>query len=94
MTLVREDSRKSIIDRLKEDGIPVHYFVLTASRQTIHDRIIERSEGEDSWRMENLDMALELYANIPGSIKVDTDGVQIEKIAKEILSIVGNNQIR
>ncbi len=56
MTLVRESSRQQIINKLRADGIEVHYFVLTASRQTIHDRILARGEDETYWCMENLDM--------------------------------------
>ncbi len=88
MTLVREHSRINIIDRLQEAGIPVHYILLTASRQTIHDRILARGEDEDCWCMENLDMAMEESARIPGSVSVDTDGVPIEAVAEKILRLI------
>ncbi len=85
MTLVRETSRKTIIDRLRTDGIPVHLILLTASRQTIHDRILARGEDESCWCMENLDMAMAESARIPGSIPVDTEGVSAEAAAEYIL---------
>ncbi len=85
MTLVRENSRVKIIDCLREAGIPVHYFVLTASRQTIRDRILARGEDENCWCMENMDMAMQASAAIPGSIPVDTEGVSVEAVAEQIL---------
>ncbi len=88
MTLVRENSRKQIIDKLRADGIDVNYFVLTASRQTIHDRILARGEDEDCWCMENLDMAMELSAAIPGSIQINTDNIRPEMIAERIASLI------
>lgn len=88
MTLLRESSRINIIDRLGKDGIDVHFFVLTASRQAIHDRILARGEEEDSWCMENLDMAREASAAIPGSIHIDAENVSPEALAEQILTMV------
>ncbi len=85
MTLVRESSRQQIIDKLRADGIEVHYFVLTACRQAIHDRILARGEDEDCWCMENLDMAMAASAAIPGSIQINTDGIPADGVAKNIL---------
>ncbi len=85
MTLVREASRQRIIDRLRKDGIPVHFILLTASRQTIHDRILARGEDESCWCMDNLDMAMAESARIPGSIPVDTEGISAEAVAEYIL---------
>ncbi len=89
MTLVRESSRQQIIDKLRADGIEVHYFVLTACRQTIHDRILARGEDEDCWCMENLDMAMELSAAVPGSIQIHTDNILPEALANRILDLIG-----
>ncbi len=85
MTLVREASRRDILDRLSADGIDVRYFVLTASYQTIHDRILERGEEEDCWCMQNLRMAMKSAAAIPGSEHIDTDGIPADRVAVEIL---------
>ncbi len=85
MTLVRESSRRQILDKLRADGIEVHYFVLTACRQVIHDRILARGEDEGCWCMENLDMAMELSVAIPGSIPIDTDGIPADLVAKSVI---------
>ena len=86
MTLVRKSSKETIIDGLKKDGIDVYFFVLTASRQTIHDRILVRGEGEDCWCMENLDMAMEKSAALDGAVYIDTQGVDPDAIAEQILA--------
>ncbi len=87
MTLVREASRIKIIDRLRNDGISVYYFVLTASRQTIHDRILARGESEDCWCMQNLDMAMEASTAISGSVKVASER-SANSVADAILSLI------
>ncbi len=92
MTLVREISRIRILDQLKEQGISVHYFVLTAFRQTIHDRILARGEEEDCWCMQNLDMAMAAATAIPGATCVDTEDAAPDEIAEQILGLVKNLQ--
>lgn len=86
MTLVRDGSRIAVLERLKADGFDVRFVVLTASRQTVHERILARGEEEDCWCMENLDMALKASAAIPGAFHVNTDGVAVEEIVEEILN--------
>ncbi len=88
MTLVRETSRVNILDRLRADGIEVRYFVLTASRQTIHDRILARGEDEGCWCMENLDMAMAASAAIPGSTPVSTEDRSADAVAEDVLHIL------
>ncbi|MCD8023054.1 MAG: AAA family ATPase [Lachnospiraceae bacterium] len=84
MTLVRESSKKTIIDRLQMDGIDVYFFVLTASRGTIHERILARGENENCWCIENLDMAMEKSAALDGAIRIDTQGIFPDAIAEQI----------
>ena len=62
------------------------YIVLTASRQTIHDRILTRGEDEDCWCIKNLDMAMKLSSEILGGIAVNTDGITAKQVAKYILN--------
>ncbi len=88
MTLVRERSRQQILDKLRADGIEVYFFVLTASRQTVHDRILARGEDEDCWCMENLDMAMECSAAIPGSVQIPTDNIPPEQLADRICGLI------
>ncbi len=83
MTLVRKSSQ-SIIDALNAEGIDARLVILTASRQSIHDRILARGEDEDCWCMENLDMAIEGSEALSG-LKISTDGRSPEEIAEEVL---------
>ncbi len=84
MTLLREASRREILDCLADAGIDVRLVVLTASHQTIHDRILARGEEEDCWCMQQIDMARKATAALKGALLVDTEGRTIAEIAHTI----------
>ena len=83
MTLLRKESR-SIIEKLLHAGIDTRLIVLEASYQTVHDRILARGEGEDCWCMENIALAREGSAALPG-IHIQTDGKTVEELCDEVL---------
>ncbi len=85
MTLRRESSRVSLIDRLTEAGVAARLIVLTASHRTVHDRILARGEGEDCWCMQHIDASREGTAALQGAWCVDTEGRGVEEIARTIL---------
>lgn len=84
MTLLRRESY-GIIEQLNRDGIKTHLVILEASHQTVHDRILARSEEEGCWCMENIGLAREGSAALPG-IHIQTD----EKTVDELVNIVLN----
>ena len=88
MTLLRRESY-CIIEKLNQDGIDTRLVVLEASYQTVHDRILARGEGEDCWCMENIELAREGCAALPG-IHIQTDGTTVEKLCDEVLNICTN----
>ena len=87
MTLLREKSF-GIIEKLNRDGIKTHLVVLEASHQTVHDRILARGEEEGCWCMENIELARDGSAALPG-IRFQTDNRTVAELAafvmKEIL---------
>lgn len=87
MTLLREKSY-GIIEKLNRDGIKTHLIVLEASYQTVHDRILSRGEEEGCWCMENIELARDGSAALPG-IHFQTDNRTVAELAafvmKEIL---------
>ena len=83
MTLLRRDSY-GIIDKLNRDGIDTHLIVLEADYQTVHDRILSRGEEEGCWCMENIELAREGSAALPG-IHIQTDDKNVDELCDEVL---------
>ena len=83
MTLLRRDSY-GIIDKLNRDGIDTHQIVLEADYQTVHDRILSRGEEEGCWCMENIELAREGSAALPG-IHIQTDDKTVDELCDEVL---------
>lgn len=88
MTLVRQSSHANILEKLRQDGITTRLFILEASYQTIHDRILARGETEDCWCMQNLEMARTGAAALPGGIHLQTDGKTAEELAAGVLRML------
>jgi len=88
MTLVRRQSYTGIIEKLVRDGIKVHFIILEASHQNIHDRILARGEDEDCWCMENIEMARAGSGALPGGIHIDTDGKNVEELVRIVSGII------
>ena len=84
MTLLRKDSY-GIIENLNRDGIDTHLIVLEADYQTVHNRILARGEEEGCWCMENIELAREGSAALPG-IHVQTDEKTVDELRDEVLT--------
>ncbi|WP_211320981.1 hypothetical protein [Anaeroplasma bactoclasticum] len=54
--------------------------------KTIHDRILKRGEGEDSWCMQNVKMCLDAQNNDSNATHIDTVNKSPEVIVKEIIA--------
>lgn len=88
MTLVRRESY-GMIEKLNHEGIETHLVILEASYKTVHDRILSRGEEEGCWCMENIDMAKEGAAALPG-LHVDTDGISVDVLCRKVLAELEN----
>ena len=76
----------SIIEKLLQNGIDTRLVVLEASYQTVHDRILARGEEEGCWCMENIELAREGSAALPGT-HIQTDGKSVENLMDELLTV-------
>ena len=85
MTIYRRAYYDEIVWELKRNGVEVRHLILSASRRTILDRLIQRGDGEDSWAAQHIGLCLKAFEHeIPGET-VDTEGKSIEKITDEII---------
>ena len=83
MTLVRKDSYK-IIKNLRKAGIDVKFYILEASYQSIHARILARGEEEGCWCMENIEFSRREASKLNG-MHINTDNISIDDIASAVL---------
>ncbi len=83
MTLLRRDSY-GIIEKLNRDRIKTHLVILEASHQTVHDRVLARGEEEGCWCMENIELARNGSAALPG-IHISTDNKSVDELCDEVL---------
>jgi cytidylate kinase len=84
MTLTNEDYFQEIIGRLREDGIIVKHFTLSASKETIAKRLRKRFEGENSWAYQQMDKRLSFLSKETFQEHIQTDTLSIEEVVETI----------
>jgi hypothetical protein len=87
MTLTNEKYFKEIIGRLREDGITVKHFTLSASKETIAKRLRKRFEGENSWAFQQMDNRLSSLSNEIFQEHIHTDTMSIEDVVETIAKL-------
>lgn len=86
MTLVNQTYYSEIIGALRQDGITVRHFILTAPKETIVSRLIRRGEEKGSWAEQQIDRCMKAFdTNISGE-RIDTTERTAEDVAMYILS--------
>jgi adenylate kinase family enzyme len=84
MTLTNEEYFKEIIGRLREDGIIVNHFTLSASKETIAKRLRKRFEGEKSWAYQQMETRMSSLSNETFEKHIHTDTLSIEEVVETI----------
>ena len=70
---------------LRNDNVEVKHFILSASRQTIINRLIKRGESEDCWAAQHIDICLKVFESYISKEKIDTEFRNVDEIAAEII---------
>lgn len=94
MTIVNPQYFDEIIGRLREQGITVNHFVLSASKNTIDDRLQERGEEINSWPSQQIDRCLQGLTNEIFKPQIDTESRTISEVAETIAEMVGIELLR
>jgi adenylate kinase family enzyme len=84
MTLTNEEYFKEIIGRLREDGIIVNHFTISASKETIAKRLRKRFEGEKSWAYQQMETRMSSLSNETFEKHIHTDTLSIEEVVETI----------
>lgn len=85
MTIYVKKYYDEIIGQLMKENVQVRHFILTASRETIVDRLIQRGDGSDCWAAQHIDQCLKAFDHEICEEKIDTERKSIDEIAAEII---------
>ena len=88
MTIIKINSYNEIIRRLLDDGIIVKHIILNASKDIIHNRIIERGEEEDCWCMQHIDNCLEGIKSLNNDITINSDNKSPGELKNKIIILL------
>ena len=86
MTIVNPQYYEEIIGRLKDEGIDVQHFVLSASKETLQRRLKSRFEKENSWPEKQIDRCLAGLAHPVFEGQLNTNDLTTEQVAEMIAS--------
>ncbi|WP_262175992.1 hypothetical protein [Saccharococcus sp. Marseille-Q5394] len=81
MMIYNEDYFNTIHSGFLQVDPEIYHFCLTAKKETIHKRLIERGEEVGNWCFEQTDKCLEGFADSCFEQFIPTDDVGIEEIA-------------
>ena len=86
MTLANPVYFDTIKAGLERIGPPVFHFCLTASLETIQQRLLDRGDGEGSWPWRKAERCVPALADARFAEHVDTEGRVVEEVVAHILS--------
>nr|GGG80450.1 tunicamycin resistance protein [Virgibacillus oceani] len=89
MTLTSEDFFEEIIGRLRENGVEIKHFTLSASMQTIQKRLRKRLEGKNSWAYQQAEKRMQRLSKDKFQEHIQTDTMRIEEVVKTIGMLTG-----
>lgn len=94
MTVWRRDYFDQIASGLRRVDPNLRLFRLTASEETLVERILTRpdAEGDHEWRLGHLGVCLEASRNPAFGMEIRTDGLSPSEVADEISSVIGDGK--
>ncbi|WP_075619186.1 AAA family ATPase [Paenisporosarcina indica] len=91
MTLTNETYFNEIIGKLKNNGINVKHFTLSASKITIQKRLRKRFEGKNSWAYQQMEDRVSSLSKQTFEEHILTDDMSIEEVVECIAKRCGIN---
>ncbi|MHC1693740.1 MAG: hypothetical protein AB9835_00385 [Eubacteriales bacterium] len=87
MTIYIKQYYDEIIGCLLNNDIDVRHYILSATKQTIINRLIKRGSSEDGWEAQHIDGCINAFDTIITKEKIITDNKNIDEIASEIINL-------
>ncbi|MFM1654503.1 hypothetical protein ACI7RC_20750 [Brevibacillus sp. B_LB10_24] len=89
MTLVNREYFHEIITTLRNEGLAIQHFALTASKETVYRRLRKRGDDPNSWNYKQVAKCVEALNDPLFERQIHTEEKSIEAVAEEIGEIVG-----
>lgn len=90
MTIYKREYYQEIIQQLIEDKIPLEHYILLADKTTLLERLDNRINEDNIWAKRHLDVCLTAFENQTPGKKLNTDSLNPEEVAREILKKTKN----
>ncbi|WP_404450946.1 AAA family ATPase [Virgibacillus necropolis] len=87
MTLTNQLYHGEIVGKLKEHGVEVKHFTLSASKLTIQKRLRKRLEGKNSWAYQQIEERLNHLSKDTFKEHIHTDTMSINKVVETIAEL-------
>lgn len=84
MTLTNEAYFDEIVGRLRDEGVEINHFTLSASKETIEKRLAKRLEGKNSWAFQQMEKRLESLSTHVFQEHIKTDRMSIDEVVESI----------
>ncbi len=88
MTIRKPEYFHYILDGFSSLDEHTYHFCLTASKETIHKRLLERGEQAGNWCFHQTDQCLKAYEEYDFGVYIDTEHVPIPTIVETIINTV------
>ena len=89
MTIYNKNYFEYIFDGFKEMDAQTYHFCLTASKETIHQRLLKRGEQDGNWCFQQTDKCLEGFKDTCFQKFIVTDEISVDEILRVIRKDVG-----
>lgn len=89
MTITNREYIEEIIEKLKSENVKIAHFLLSASRETLLQRLKGRGDRSNSWPAQQIDRCLQGFENEKFDYVIDTEKKSVEEVAEEIAVSAG-----
>lgn len=89
MTITNGEYIEEIIEKLKRENVKIAHFLLSASRETLLQRLKGRGDGSNSWPAQQIDRCLQGFENEKFDYVINTEKKSVEEAAEEIAARAG-----
>ena len=86
MTIYIKQYYDEIIGKLIADGVSINHYILSATKQTIVNRLLQRGDSENDWAAQHIDACINAYETDISEVKIITDDKSIDEICSEIIN--------
>ena len=87
MTIYIKQYYDEIIGNLINNGVSVRHFILSAAKQTIIDRLVQRGDSAGGWAAQHIDGCINAYETDIPEEKICTENRSVDEIAYEIIRL-------